>query len=82
MCVNMADPTQLSGVGGDDNEMDSFRLLNLDLKMVIPLLFFQTVEQGTSTKTTQNGICFIFTYHPKKMTGKVGSADSLRKNYH
>ncbi len=63
---------------GDDNEMDSFRILNWEWTKVIPLSIFQTVDQGTSTKTTQNGIYFIFSYHPKKKSGIIRSADRLR----
>ncbi len=53
-------------VGGEDNEMDSFRILNWEWTKVIPWLIFETVDHGTSTKITQNGIYIIFTCIPIK----------------
>jgi hypothetical protein len=73
---------QLGGGGGYvDNKMVSCHILHKDWTKEISFVNFSTqVLPGPGnqyTKTPGIGIYIIF-YHPKKIAGKVGSAEKLR----
>ncbi len=66
MCLNMADPIQLSGMDGSyvDNKIVSFTHLNWDWMKEFPVLIFLpsfSLYQGTSTKNTEIRIYIMFT---------------------
>jgi hypothetical protein len=83
MCVNMADPTQLSGLGGGsvDNKIVSFIFLTGIERRIFLVKFFTQFLPGPG-KLYQNfrDWNLHYVYHPQKIADKVASADWQKIN--